>query len=242
MARFIRLVSNALANAFANAPNNRLPENLDDEDLDDADQQPQQSQQPARAPANENPLPFLQFQTPEQLMAAANNDPNILLQQFTAINEANAQWEKQRNNFAAWEQRLVNSQTHVETVQREAEQARLEANQARREAEDSARFNPLPKQPSRVPNYTFNDDFRPDLQPVRKSPKFPDPDQYDGDRAALKGFLYKLRSKLSSNADWYPIEVDLVRYSVSRLKGTAEQRTRLVTLLLFAKPFAGAPN
>ena len=43
--------------------------------------------------------------------------------------------------------------------------------------------------PTRRPNYTFNDEQR-----TRKSPNFPDPDQYDDNGADLKGFVYRLKT------------------------------------------------
>ena len=52
----------------------------------------------------------------------------------------------------------------------------------------------------------------------------PDPDPYDGDCEALEGFVFKLRTKLRRNADWYDTEMDQVAYAVGRLKDKAERR------------------
>ena len=64
----------------------------------------------------------------------------------------------------------------------------------------------------------------PDFATIRKSQKYPDPDPYDGDCEALEGFVFKLRTKLRRNADWYDTELDQVAYAVGRLKDKAERR------------------
>ena len=46
-------------------------------------------------------------------------------------------------------------------------------------------------------SYLLNDD----LPTIRKTPKYPNPDPYDGDREALEGFVFKLKAKLRSNKD-----------------------------------------
>lgn len=93
----------------------------------------------------------------------------------------NSQW-KQR------EEELDQQGRVIEEARKE-----LEEYQTRQAEEPSVRRQ---RSPTRRSNHTFNDE-----QPTRKSLKFPDPDQYDGTRADLKGFMYKLKSKLSSNID-----------------------------------------
>jgi hypothetical protein len=50
--------------------------------------------------------------------------------------------------------------------------------------------------------------------------KIPDPDEFDGNRAALRTFIDKLRLKFGDSGR-YPNEQSKLRYAFSRLKGTA---------------------
>ena len=196
----LRCVFNSLADVFVGESINSLPGSLPD-----ADNLPGHSQK--------KPLSQLKgdIKTPEELLAAVNADPARLLKIFREqqatieeVTEMNSQWKQREEEFDQQGRAIGEARKELEKYQAR----QVEGPSVRRQ-----------RSPTRRPNYTFNDE-----QPTRKSPKFPDPDQYDGNRADLKGFVYKFKSKLSSNIDWYATERDLVRYSVTRLKGTAEQR------------------
>ena len=56
---------------------------------------------------------------------------------------------------------------------------------------------------------------------VQRTPKYPDPEMFNGDCIKLCPFLTQLWLKLSSNADWFSTEKDKLGYSVSHLEGAA---------------------
>ena len=194
MAGMLRNVSNAIANAFTDNPRTTLPGSLPNPQLP-----PQQ--------------PEVNIQTPEQLLQAANSDPVRLLEIFRAQQEA-------IRASQAGDLKQQAKQAELEEYEIRLENFRAQAAQAQHDAEQAQRDNLRASTRNSKKPYVLADD-----SPIsRKSPKFPDPDQYDGDRAALKGFIYKLKAKLRSNMDWYLTEEDEVLYAVGRLKGTAEQR------------------
>ena len=57
-----------------------------------------------------------------------------------------------------------------------------------------------------------------------RSTKHPDPPTFDGNPANLDAFIFKLKSKLEANADWYLTPEAEIKYSFSRLKGKAEKQ------------------
>lgn len=54
-----------------------------------------------------------------------------------------------------------------------------------------------------------------------RSPKHPDPDKFNGNRAELEPFLAQLRTKLALNKDHFPSENMKIFYAISRLEGQA---------------------
>jgi hypothetical protein len=59
--------------------------------------------------------------------------------------------------------------------------------------------------------------------------KIPDPDEFDGNRAALRTFIDKLRLKVG-DLGRYPNEQSKLRYAFSRLKGAAFDQVRIYLL------------
>ena len=59
---------------------------------------------------------------------------------------------------------------------------------------------------------------------VSRSPKYPDPEPFNGSRDQFTRFRSNLRMKLMSNYDWYPTEQDKLRYVLGRLSGDARKR------------------
>jgi hypothetical protein len=59
--------------------------------------------------------------------------------------------------------------------------------------------------------------------------KIPDPDEFDGNRAALRTFIDKLRLKVGDSGR-YPNEQSKLRYAFSRLKGAAFDQVRIYLL------------
>lgn len=123
------------------------------------------------------------------------------------------------NDFLATIQR--DPQTWLKTVRdQETELHRLRNLKAQAEASipsSSSQPPVAPVQPKK--SYVFPDK---DLfTPVRKSPKHPDPNQYDGNTKGLRGFIFNLKAKFRANADWYRTEQDLVDYAMGRLTGNA---------------------
>ena len=56
---------------------------------------------------------------------------------------------------------------------------------------------------------------------VQRTPKYPDPEMFNGDCIKLCPFLTQLWLKLSSNTDWFSTEKDKLSYFVSHLEGAA---------------------
>ena len=59
---------------------------------------------------------------------------------------------------------------------------------------------------------------------LSRSAKFPDPPAFDGTRAKLDAFIFKLKSKLEANADWYLTPEAEINYAYGRLEGKAEKQ------------------
>lgn len=57
-----------------------------------------------------------------------------------------------------------------------------------------------------------------------RSPKYPDPEPFEGSRDQFIKFRSNLRMKLMSNFDWYDTEQDKLRYVMGRLSGDARKR------------------
>ena len=55
----------------------------------------------------------------------------------------------------------------------------------------------------------------------KRSAKFPDVPVFKGEKEMVNSFIYNLKAKLSSNADWFPTEKSKLDYAFVRLDGKA---------------------
>ena len=59
---------------------------------------------------------------------------------------------------------------------------------------------------------------------VQRSPKFPDPEKFEGARDEFELFKFNFRAKFQANGDWYPDKNGKFNYAFSRLKSFAQSQ------------------